>query len=313
MKLISVVVPCFNEEEVFEASLQRLLAVLNNMPSYDYELIFVNDGSKDKTSELIEAAAAKYPKVKGLSFSRNFGHQIAITAGLDKCKGDAAVVIDADLQDPPELIPKMIELWENGYDVVYGRRNIRDGESWFKLFTAKWFYRIINKLSDIDIPLDTGDFRLMDRKALDEFLKMRELYRFVRGMVSWVGFNQTYILYDRDPRFAGETKYPLKHMIRLATDAIMSFSTVPLRIATIMGFAASAVAAIGVVFVIINRIFTTNWVEGWTLLMLAVLLMGGMILSVLGIIGGYIGRIYGEAKNRPLYIIKKSVGFKDGE
>jgi polyisoprenyl-phosphate glycosyltransferase len=313
MKLISVVVPCFNEEEVFEASLQRLLAVLNNMPSYDYELIFVNDGSKDKTSELIEAAAAKYPKVKGLSFSRNFGHQIAITAGLDKCKGDAAVVIDADLQDPPELIPKMIELWENGYDVVYGRRNIRDGESWFKLFTAKWFYRIINKLSDIDIPLDTGDFRLMDRKALDEFLKMRELYRFVRGMVSWVGFNQTYILYDRDPRFAGETKYPLKRMIRLATDAIMSFSTVPLRIATIMGFAASVVAAIGVVFVIINRIFTTNWVEGWTLLMLAVLLMGGMILSVLGIIGGYIGRIYGEAKNRPLYIIKKSVGFKDGE
>lgn len=313
MKLISVVVPCFNEEEVFEASLQRLLAVLINMPSYDYELIFVNDGSKDKTSELIEAAAAKYPKVKGLSFSRNFGHQIAITAGLDKCKGDAAVVIDADLQDPPELIPKMIELWENGYDVVYGRRNIRDGESWFKLFTAKWFYRIINKLSDIDIPLDTGDFRLMDRKALDEFLKMRELYRFVRGMVSWVGFNQTYILYDRDPRFAGETKYPLKRMIRLATDAIMSFSTVPLRIATIMGFAASVVAAIGVVFVIINRIFTTNWVEGWTLLMLAVLLMGGMILSVLGIIGGYIGRIYGEAKNRPLYIIKKSVGFKDGE
>lgn len=313
MKLISVVVPCFNEEEVFEASLQRLLAVLNSMPSYDYELIFVNDGSKDKTSELIEAAAAKYPKVKGLSFSRNFGHQIAITAGLDKCKGDAAVVIDADLQDPPELIPKMIEMWEKGYDVVYGRRNIRDGESWFKLFTAKWFYRIINKLSDIDIPLDTGDFRLMDRKALDEFLKMRELYRFVRGMVSWVGFNQTYILYDRDPRFAGETKYPLKRMIRLATDAIMSFSTVPLRIATIMGFAASAVAAIGVVFVIINRIFTTNWVEGWTLLMLTVLLMGGMILSVLGIIGGYIGRIYGEAKNRPLYIIKKSVGFKDGE
>jgi len=313
MKLISVVVPCFNEEEVFEASLQRLLAVLNNMPSYDYELIFVNDGSKDKTSELIEAAAAKYPKVKGLSFSRNFGHQIAITAGLDKCKGDAAVVIDADLQDPPELIPKMIELWENGYDVVYGRRNIRDGESWFKLFTAKWFYRIINKLSDIDIPLDTGDFRLMDRKALDEFLKMRELYRFVRGMVSWVGFNQTYILYDRDPRFAGETKYPLKRMIRLATDAIMSFSTVPLRIATIMGFVASAVAAIGVVFVVINRIFTTNWVEGWTLLMLTVLLMGGMILSVLGIIGGYIGRIYGEAKNRPLYILKKSIGFKEEE
>jgi polyisoprenyl-phosphate glycosyltransferase len=309
MKLISVIVPCYNEEEVFEASFQRLLKVLESIDKYDYELIFVNDGSKDNTLSLIKAAAEKNKKVKLLSFSRNFGHQLAITAGLDNCKGDAAVVIDADLQDPPEVILKMIVKWEEGFDVIYGKRNIREGESWFKLLTAKWFYRLINKLSDTEIPLDTGDFRLMDRKALNEFLSMRELYRFVRGMVSWVGFNQTYVMYDRDPRFAGETKYPLKRMIGLATDAIMSFSTVPLKIATIAGFVTSIGSAIGILLILFNRILTDNWVEGWTLLMVTVLLMGGMILSVLGIIGSYIGRIYGEAKRRPLYILKEKIGF----
>jgi polyisoprenyl-phosphate glycosyltransferase len=309
MKLISVIVPCYNEEEVFEASYQRLVKVLDSIDKYDYELIFVNDGSKDKTLSLIKAAVTKNQKVKLLSFSRNFGHQLAITAGLDNCKGDAAVVIDADLQDPPEVILEMIKKWEEGYDVIYGKRNEREGESWFKLMTAKWFYRLINKLSDTEIPLDTGDFRLMDRNALNEFLGMRELFRFVRGMVAWVGFNQTFVMYDRDPRFAGETKYPLKRMIGLATDAIMSFSTVPLKIATIAGFITSIGSAIGILLILFNRILTDNWVEGWTLLMVTVLLMGGMILSVLGIIGSYIGRIYGEAKRRPLYILKEKIGF----
>lgn len=313
MKTISIVVPCFNEEEVLSASMSRLIKMTQTLPEYQFEIILVNDGSKDNTAALIKEASLKdYESnvvVKGLNLSRNFGHQLAITAGLDFCVGNAAVVIDADLQDPPEIIPLMIEKWNEGFDVIYGKRNEREGESWFKLKTAKWFYRIINKLSDTEIPLDTGDFRLMDRKALNEFLNMRELYRFVRGMVSWVGFNQTYILYDRDPRFAGTTKYPLRKMLRLATDAILSFSTVPLRIATITGFIVSLGALVGILLILANRLFTNNWVEGWTFLMVTVLLLGGMILSVLGIIGSYIGRIYGEAKKRPLYIVKDQYGF----
>jgi glycosyltransferase involved in cell wall biosynthesis len=313
MKKISVIVPCFNEEEVLNASMQRLVAMTQNLPSYAFEIILVNDGSKDKTALLIKEECAKSYginlDIKGINLSRNFGHQLAITAGLDHCVGDAAVVIDADLQDPPEIIPQMIAKWEEGFDVIYGKRNEREGESWFKLQTAKWFYRLINKLSDTEIPLDTGDFRLMDRQALNEFLEMRELYRFVRGMVSWIGFNQTYIVYDRDPRFAGQTKYPLKRMIRLATDAILSFSTVPLRIATISGFIVSIGALSGILLILANRLFTNNWVEGWTFLMVTLLLLGGMILSVLGIIGSYLGRIYGEAKKRPLYIIKDKFGY----
>lgn len=313
MKTLSIIVPCYNEEDVFQPSFERLIGFAKKTENYLFEFIFVNDGSKDKTIQLIKEACNtfKYDRIeiKALSFSRNFGHQLAITAGLDNCNGDAAVVIDADLQDPPEVIALMIEKWEQGFDVVYGKRNEREGESWFKVKTAKWFYRIINKLSDTDIPLDTGDFRLMDRKALDEFLKMRELYRFVRGMVSWIGFNQTFVMYDRDARFAGETKYPLKKMLRLAADAILSFSTVPLKIATFTGFVVSLGAMVGVILILLNRLFTNNWVEGWTLLMVGVLLMGGMILSVLGIIGSYIGRIYGQAKGRPLYILKEKIGF----
>lgn len=228
---------------------------------------------------------------------------------MDNCKGDAAVVIDADLQDPPSVILEMIAKWEEGYDVIFGKRRDRAGESAFKLLTAKYFYRFINRLSDVDIPLDTGDFRLMDRAALDQFLSMRETYRFVRGMVAWIGFKQTFVEYDRESRFAGSTKYPLKKMLRLASDAILSFSNTPLKIATFVGFITSCIAFVGILYALYMRLFTNNFVEGWTLLMISVLLIGGIILLVLGIIGEYVGRIYGEIKRRPLYIIKDKIGF----
>ncbi|MES2617689.1 MAG: glycosyltransferase family 2 protein [Bacteroidota bacterium] len=311
MKLISIVVPCYNENEVFAETYKRLTETFAQLDpaKYQYELIFVNDGSKDNTLELIKDAIKKDSRVKGLNFSRNFGHQIAITAGLDNCKGDAAVVIDADLQDPPHVILEMVQKWEEGYDVIFGKRVERAGESAFKLLTAKWFYRFINRLSDVDIPLDTGDFRLMDRNALDQFLSMRESYRFVRGMVAWIGFNQTFVEYDRESRFAGTTKYPLKKMLRLASDAILSFSNTPLKVATFVGFITSMIAFGGIMYALYMRIFTNNYVEGWTLLMISILLIGGIILLVLGIIGEYVGRIYGEIKKRPLYIIRDKMGF----
>ncbi len=310
-KLISIVVPCFNEQEVFAETYKRLTDKLNllDKDQYDYEIIFVNDGSKDTTLQMINEKVSLDSHIKGINFSRNFGHQIAITAGLDNCKGDAAVVIDADLQDPPHIILEMIKKWEEGYDVIFGKRVERAGESAFKLLTAKWFYRFINRLSDVDIPLDTGDFRLMDRNALDQFLSMRESYRFVRGMVAWIGFNQTFVEYDRESRFAGTTKYPLKKMLRLASDAILSFSNTPLKVATFVGFITSFAAFIGIVYALIMRIFVKDYVEGWTLLMISILLIGGIILLVLGIIGEYVGRIYGEIKRRPLYIIKDKKGF----
>ena len=312
-KLISIVVPCFNEQEVFVETNRRLKAVMSQLPieQYQYEIIYVNDGSTDQTLSLIKQALSEDKHLKCLSFSRNFGHQIAITAGLDACKGDAAVVIDADLQDPPSVILEMISLWEKGYDVVFGKRKDRVGESSFKLLTAKYFYKLINRLSDVDIPRDTGDFRLMDRNALNQFLLMRESYRFVRGMVAWIGFNQTFVEYDRESRFAGQTKYPLKKMLRLASDAILSFSNTPLKIATFVGFITSIAAFVGIIYSLYVRLFTKSWVEGWTFLMIAILLIGGIILLVLGIIGEYVGRIYGEIKQRPLYIVKDKIGFED--
>ena len=312
MKLISIVVPCYNEQEVFGETYKRLTETFEQLDKnkYHYEIIFVNDGSKDNTLEQIQNVIKQDPRVKGINFSRNFGHQIAITAGLDNCKGDAAVVIDADLQDPPTVILEMVKKWEEGYDVIFGKRSARAGESTFKLLTAKWFYRFINRLSDVDMPLDTGDFRLMDRNALDQFLSMRETYRFVRGMVAWIGFKQTFVEYDRESRFAGTTKYPLKKMLRLASDAILSFSNTPLKIATFVGFITSIVAFFGILYSLYMRLFTDNFVEGWTLLMISVLLIGGIILLVLGIIGEYVGRIYGEIKQRPLYIIRDKLGFE---
>ncbi len=309
MKRISVIVPCYNEEEVLLTTHQRLTEVLEKLQGYEYELIYVNDGSRDKTLPMLRDIARTDRRVKLLSFSRNFGHQIAITAGLDYCSGDAAVVIDADLQDPPHLIADMVRSWEQGADVVYGKRRDREGETFFKLFTARLFYRFINRLADVDIPLDTGDFRLMNRKALNAFLKLRERHRFVRGMVAWVGFKQEALEYDREARFAGTTKYPFRKMMRLAFDAIMGFSNVPLRLASFVGFITSFLAFAGILYALYAKLFTNETVAGWTFLMIAILFIGGITLVVLGIIGEYIGRIYSEIKQRPLYLIQEQMGF----
>ncbi len=303
--LISIVVPCYNEESVIAETHRRLCQALGGQADYAVELLYVDDGSRDRTWEILQSLPADGLTVRAITLSRNFGHQLAVSAGIERAKGDAVVLIDADLQDPPEVIPEMLREWQSGFDVVYGLRAERDGETAFKRATAAAFYRLINKLSEVPIPVDTGDFRLMDRKVVDALLAMPEQERFIRGMVSWLGFRQKALPYKRDARWAGETKYPLSKMIKFALTAISSFSTVPLRIASWVGFAASGVAVLGMVAVLVMRLFTSTWVEGWTALMLAVLLMGGLQLLFLGILGEYIGRIYGEAKRRPLFLIRE--------
>ena len=306
---VSIVVPCYNEEEVIAETHRRLRAVANAMEGIDIEMLYIDDGSTDRTLEKLRALSRQENCVRVVSLSRNYGHQIAITAGLHNADGDAVVLIDADLQDPPEVIPEMIKKWRDGYDVVYGVRASRDGETPFKLWTAKAFYRFINRLSETEIPLDTGDFRLIDRKVVNAFREMPERDRFVRGMVSWLGFRQTPFRYERSSRFAGETKYPFKKMVRFALDGILSFSMVPLRVATYAGFGASALAVLGILYALGLRLFTNIWVPGWTALMIAVLFMGGVQLLSLGIIGEYVGRIYGESKRRPLYLVDSYLGF----
>lgn len=306
--LLSVVVPCFNEELVIEETHRQLVAALEERSGMALEILYVNDGSSDRTLELLRGIQKADARVKVLGLSRNFGHQIAVTAGLDAAKGDAVALIDADLQDPPEVILEMVGRWREGVDVAYGVRSDRDGESPFKLWTAKAFYRTINRLSDTEIPLDTGDFRLMDRKVVDALLQMPERDRFVRGMVAWIGFRQEPVRYKRAARLAGETKYPLRKMLRLATDGIFSFSIKPLQLAVYMGFTVSGMALLGILYALILRLFTEAWVTGWTLLFIAVLFMGGVQLICLGIIGEYIGRIYGEVKRRPLYLVKEIFG-----
>ena len=307
--LLSVVVPCFNEEAVLRETHRRLTSVLGSLQQLDYELIYVDDGSRDRTPLLLQQLQAGDRRVRVVQFSRNFGHQIAVTAGVEHAAGDAVVLIDADLQDPPEVIEAMVARWREGHDVAYGVRTDRPGESAFKLATAKGFYRMINRLSETPIPLDTGDFRLMDRKVVDALQAMPERDRFVRGMVSWVGFRQIAVPYRRDPRLAGESKYPLIKMVRFALDGVTSFSVQPLRAATWLGFAVSALAVVGIVYALALRLFTSDWVTGWTAMMIAVLFLGGVQLLSLGVIGEYIGRIYGEAKRRPLYLVQERLGF----
>ena len=307
--LISIVVPCFNEEEVIAETCDRLCAIAESCEQYRFELIFVDDGSRDGTLEILRRLAEERPIVRALSFARNFGHQIAVTAGVDAAMGDAVVLIDADLQDPPELIPKMLACWEEGHDVVYGTRERRGGENTFKLATAKLFYRILNKLSEVPIPLDTGDFRLMGRDVVDVLKSMPERHRFVRGMVAWIGFRQMALPYERAERFAGESKYPLRKMVAFAADGILSFSSKPLRVATGLGILVSFLALLGIVYAIYMRIFTATWVEGWTALMIAVLFLGGVQLMSLGLIGEYLARVYNEAKSRPLYIMRERIGY----
>lgn len=307
---ISVVVPCYNEEAVIRETHRRLVSVLKEFQTVGgCEIIYVNDGSGDETQEIIRELQSENEFTRGLLLSRNFGHQIAVTAGLENASGECVVVIDADLQDPPEMIPEMVARWRDGYDVVYGLRSNREGETPFKLWTAKLFYRLLNRFSKVKIPLDVGDFRLMSRRAVDSLLAMPERDRFLRGMVSWVGFKQIGLLYHRAPRHAGESKYPLFRMLQFAADGILSFSFAPLRLAIWSGFLALAVAVGGIVYAVVLRLYTDDWVRGWASLFVAVLFMGGVQLISIGIIGEYIGRIYGEVKQRPLYFVEERLGF----
>jgi len=309
LPLLSLVIPCYNEEEVIHETIKRLKAFCAKLQGLDVELIFVDDGSRDRTRALLKDYAARDPRIKVIGFARNFGHQIAVTAGIDAAGGDAVVLIDADLQDPPEVVHEMVAKWREGYDVVYGTRTERPGESRFKLATARGFYRVLNKLSNVPIPLDTGDFRLMSRSVVDTLRAMPERDRFVRGMVSWVGFKQTALPYKRDVRFAGESKYPLRKMLRFATDGILSFSTKPLQMSVGLGMLSAMLAMAGIGYALWLRLFTNIWVEGWTALMIAVLFMGGVQLISVGILGEYIGRIYNEVKQRPLYVVQEYTGF----
>lgn len=307
--LLSVIVPCFNEEEVIEHTHGRLEAALRAITP-DFEIIYVDDGSKDGTAALLRDIQAGSDKVRIIRLSRNFGHQVAVTAGVEYAVGDAVVLIDADLQDPPEVIAEMVEKWREGYHVVYGTRAERPGETKFKLWTAHAFYRLINSLSEVPIPLDTGDFRLMDRSVVDALARMRERHRLLRAMTSWVGFRQFALPYRRAERFAGTSKYPLRKMLTLAIDGIISFSAVPLKLVTTVGLAFSALSVIGIIYALIVRLTTDNWVQGWTLIFITMLMIGGLQFIFLGVIGEYIGRIYSEAKNRPLFLVMEELGFE---
>jgi glycosyltransferase involved in cell wall biosynthesis len=308
--LLSVVVPCMNEEQVIAQSHSCIASVLEQA-GINFEIIYVDDGSTDSTFSLLQQLQAQDGRIRVVRLARNFGHQVAITAGLEHASGNAVVIIDADLQDPPEVIVEFFAKWLDGYDVVYGVRTERDGETQFKLWTAKIFYRCISRLSDTRIPVDTGDFRLMDRRIVDALLSMPERDRFVRGMVSWLGFSQVAVPYRRVARAAGSTKFSLFKMVRFALDGIFSFSILPLRLATWTGFAASGLAVLGIVIVLLDKFFSVpGMVKGWTSTVIAVLFIGGVQLICLGIIGEYVGRIYGEAKRRPLYIVRERMGFE---
>jgi dolichol-phosphate mannosyltransferase len=304
---VSVVIPCFNEAGNLRETHRRVTEAVSRAGT-EYEVVYVDDGSHDRTPDLLRHLQAEDDHVRVVYFSRNFGHQFAVTAGLAHTSGGAVIILDADLQDPPELMLEMIRLWEAGYEVVYGVRTDRKGETQFKLLTARLFYRLIRWLSETEIPLDTGDFRLLDRKVVDAVVAMPERDRFLRGMVSWVGYRQIGIPYRRAPRFSGETKYPLGKMVRFAFDGIVSFSVKPLRLSTLMGFISAGLALLAIFYALAMRLFTQRWVTGWTALMIAILFLGGAQLISLGIIGEYVGRLYGEAKHRPLYLVRETLG-----
>lgn len=307
-KKISVVIPMYYEEKVVEECFKRVKECLEKLDNYDFEIIFVNDGSRDKTLELLEKIASQEQRVKVISFSRNFGHQAAVTAGLKYVTGDAIVIIDSDLQDPPELIPDMIKLWEDGNEVIYGKRKSRKGESAFKLLSAKMFYKTLNALSDVEIPKDTGDFRLVDRKVVDTINLFPEHNKFLRGLFSWVGYKQCAFEYERKERFAGETKYPLKKMLKLAADGIISFSTKPLKIMGMLGIFAIIVSMLLLVYALISYGLKLNHLSaGWTSIMVAITFFAGVQLTSIWVMSEYIGRIYDETKQRPQYIIDKKI------
>lgn len=302
---ISVIIPVYNEEDNVQHLYQRLSSVMQDL-KVSYELIFINDGSRDNSLALIKLLAKKYSEVKFIDFSRNFGHQVAVTAGLDKTKGNAVVIIDADLQDPPELIGEMYEKWKEGYEVVYAKRKTREGESFLKLWTAKVFYRILGKLTSISIPVDTGDFRLIDKKIVEVLREMPEKNKFLRGQISWIGFNQTFVSYERQKRQSGETGYTYRKMLHFALDGITAFSDVPLKIVTYFGFIVSIFSFLVAIYALYSKFILEDYVQGWTSLIITILFLGGIQMIAIGIIGEYLSRMNHNIRNRPLYIIRES-------
>jgi glycosyltransferase involved in cell wall biosynthesis len=310
-ELLSVIVPCFNEEEVIEETYKRLTNVLKEN-HINYEILFINDGSIDKTLEILTNIAKNDPKIKIISFSRNFGHQSAVSAGIHHCNGDYAVIIDADLQDPPEVIPELLSLAKKEQaNVVYGVRKKRKGETFFKRFTAWAFYKIINLLSDVPLPENTGDFRLIDKKVIDAFNQLPEKNKYIRGLISWIGFKQIPYYYVREPRFAGETKYPLSKMIKFATTALLYFTRKPLKLATTMGFMSIVVGLLLTIYVFLSLFLKPQQtVSGWASTIIIIIFFGGVQLLTIGVMGEYIGSIFDEIKNRPMYIIDKTYNIK---
>jgi glycosyltransferase involved in cell wall biosynthesis len=304
-KKISILIPAYNEQEVLRHLYERLNKLAGETPKYSFEFLFVNDGSRDKTLEIIKAYAVKDPRVAYINLSRNFGKETAMIAGLDHADGDATVIIDADLQDPPELIPQMISYWEQGYDDVFAKRNSRNGESWFKKATSTAFYKILQRSTHIPIQQDTGDFRLLDKRCVEALRQFRESQRYTKGMFSWIGYKKKEIGYDRDPRFAGETKWNYFKLINLAIDGITSFTTAPLRISSVLGILVSLGAFIYIMYLVIRTMFFGTDLAGYPSMMAVILFLGGVQLLSLGVIGEYIGRIFNESKNRPLYFIEE--------
>jgi len=305
MKLIIILIPAYNEEDVLQPLYERLGKLANDAKNYEFEFLFVNDGSRDKTLEIIKDLADKDRRIAYINLSRNFGKEIAMIAGLDHVSGDATVIIDADLQDPPELIPQMLEYWKQGYDDVYARRKSRSGESWFKRTTSETFYKVLQKSTNIPIQRDTGDFRLLSRRCVESLKQFRESERYTKGMFSWIGYKKKEILYDRDPRFAGETKWNYRKLINLAIDGITSFTTAPLRISSVFGILVSFFAFLYILYLVVRTLFYGTDLAGYPSMMAVILFLGGVQLLSLGVIGEYIGRIFNETKRRPLYFIEE--------
>ena len=305
MKIVTILIPAYNEEEVLGSLFDRLDGLANSIKNYRFEFLFVNDGSRDNTLEIIKSQAKKDSRVSYINLSRNFGKEIAMIAGIDHVRGDAMVIIDADLQDPPELIPEMIKHWEEGYDDVYARRSSREGETWLKKKTSEMYYKILQSSTNIPIQIDTGDFRLLDRRCIDALKQFRESQRNTKAMFSWIGYKKKEILYNRDPRLAGTTKWNYQKLSNLAIDGITSFTTAPLRIATITGLLISAISFLYIIYLLVRPLFGVSTGAGYSSTLAVILFMGGVQMLFLGIIGEYIGRIFNETKNRPLYFIEE--------
>ena len=305
MKKISVIIPAYNEEESLPILYERLLKLMNNMKEYNFEILFVNDGSKDKTIEIIKKMREEDSRINYVDFSRNFGKEIAMIAGLDYATGDCVIFMDADLQDPPELVPELVKYWEQGYDDVYAKRRSRKGETWLKKFTSKMYYKVLQSLTKVEIQKDTGDFRLLDRRCVEALKSLRESQRYTKGLFSWIGYNKKEILYDRDPRAAGKTKWNYKKLIDLSIDGITSFTTAPLRWSAIIGILISIIGFIYMITIIIKTIVSGIDVPGYASTMVVILFIGGIQVSFLGIIGEYLGRAFYETKNRPIYFVDR--------